>query len=87
MNSEKKKCKKIGYHREALQMSPSISILSHKDLVVLRIQKIKDMAVLKHMIRGNTDSCPNRFGIVKYSLHGHSEQARLMIGPLNWKFN
>jgi len=64
-------------------MSPSISILSHKHLTILRLQEIKDMIVLKHLIRGNSNGCPDGFGTVKDSLHGHDEQARMILKPHN----
>ena len=81
-----KKSKQIVYLGEALKMSPSISILSHKHLTILRLQEIKDMIVLKHLIRGNSNGCPDGFGTVKDSLHGHDEQARMILKPLHQNF-
>ena len=54
----------LRYLGEALEVNPSISILQHLDLAVLWLQEIKDMTILKHLVRGNADLCPGGFGSV-----------------------
>jgi len=73
----------LRYLGEALEVNPSISILQHLDLAVVWLQEIKDMTILKHLVRGNADLGPGGFGSVQDLLHGHGEQARMILGPLH----